>query len=92
MIRNHLMTSQESLTMTFPTASVADELLSHVLECGALGGRCASIHKGRRDRLSLCSCSGVSMVAVGRCGVARVEVSSGCIHELLALTSCRERR
>jgi hypothetical protein len=35
------MTSQDSLNVTFPTASVADELLAHVLECGALGGRFA---------------------------------------------------
>jgi hypothetical protein len=30
---------KESVTIAFPTAAVADELLSHVLECGALGGR-----------------------------------------------------
>ena len=34
-----LTTSKESVTIAFPTAAVADELLSHVLECGALGGR-----------------------------------------------------
>jgi hypothetical protein len=34
-----LTTSKESVTIAFPTAALADELLSHVLECGALGGR-----------------------------------------------------
>jgi hypothetical protein len=35
----HLTATQDSETIIFSSATAADELWLHVLECGALGGR-----------------------------------------------------